>query len=142
MVKLKSVKYLITEAVVNELKESIYCHSTDIEKIIPQWWTTGRQEGLRLTDMGDFNFRLAKIEFYQFDLQSDIKRNNSTSIEWNIFLMDCNKKIKCPYYLGAEKTKDIKTPFIRVYDNKIAMLIQLYGSVTDYLKYTVLSSTK
>lgn len=129
MTNLKSYKFRITEAVVNELPKESYID--DIDKLLPRWWTTGRQEGLRLTEMGDLNFRVAEIEFYEYSLEEDIKKNPNQ--EWNAFLLECNKKIKCPYFLGVNKIEGRKIPFIRFYDSKIAMMVQLYGSLRDYL---------
>lgn len=127
----KITKIKITEAVVNELPEASRKDIDDVDKILSRWWATGRQEGLRLTEFGDLNFRMAEIEFYDFDLEKDIKQN--PTIEWNSFLLECNRKIKCPYYLGVNKVNNNKTIYIRFYDSKIAMMVELYGSIKDYL---------
>ena len=128
----KLTKVKITEAVVKELPESSKADiGEDIDKILTRWWATGRQDGLRLTEYGDLNFRMAEIEFYNFSLENDIKNNPKQ--EWHLFLLECNKKIKCPYYLGVNKIKDKKIPYIRFYDSKIAMMVELYGSLRDYL---------
>lgn len=132
MTNLKSYKFRITEAVVSELPKNSEITTNDVDKLLPRWWVTGRQEGLRLTEIGDLNFRLAEIEFYEFNLELDIKNNPNT--EWNNFLLECNRKIKCPYFLGVNKTEGRKIPFMRFYDSKIAMMIQLYGSIGEYLK--------
>lgn len=127
----KLTKRLITEAVVKELPESSQKDILDADNIMSRWWATGRQAGLRLTEFGDLNFRMAEIEFYDFNLEKDIKQN--PSIEWNNFLLECNRKINCPYYLGVNKTEGKKTIYIRFYDSKIAMMVELYGSIKDYL---------
>ena len=73
----KLTKVKITEAVVKELPESSKADiGEDIDKILTRWWATGRQDGLRLTDYGDLNFRMAEIEFYNFSLENDIKNNH------------------------------------------------------------------
>ena len=117
---------------VDELPQNLkYDIDSDIDKLLPRWWVTGRQDGLRLTEIGDFNFRTAEIEFYEYSLEDDIKRNPNQ--EWNNFLLECNRKIKCPYFLGVNKVEGKKIPYMRFYDSKIAMMIQLYGSLRDYL---------
>lgn len=128
----KFTKKRITEAVIKELPEKIRQEvNQDVDNILVKWWATGRQDGLRLTEIGDLNFRLAEIEFYDFNLESDIKKNKSN--EWYVFLLECNKKIKCPYYFGVNKVNNKKIPYIRFYDSKISMLVELYGSLKDYL---------
>ena len=127
----KLTKRRITEAVVKELPEASRKEIDDIDKILSRWWASGRQDGLRLTEYGDMNFRMAEIEFYEFNLEKDIKQN--PQIEWNNFLLECSRKIRCPYYLGVNKVNDKKTVFIRFYDSKIAMMVELYGSIKDYL---------
>ena len=127
----KLTKRIITEAVVKELPEASRKEIDDVDKILSRWWASGRQDGLRLTEYGDMNFRMAEIEFYEFNLDKDIKQN--PQIEWNNFLLECSRKIKCPYYLGVNKVSDKKTIFIRFYDSKIAMMVELYGSIKDYL---------
>ena len=132
MTNRKSLKLTITEAVIAELpqhqRDSI---DPETDKVMTRWWASGRQEGLRLTEYGDMNFRMAEIEFYDFNLEKDIKQN--PSIEWNNFLLECNRKIKCPYYLGVNKVDGKKVIYIRFYDSKIAMMVELYGSICDYL---------
>jgi hypothetical protein len=127
MINLKTKKQIITEAVLKQIPNI----DLSIDKAMFSWWMTGRHDGLRLTDIGDLNFRLADIEFYEFNLLEDIKKNPTQ--EWNIFLLECNKKIKCPYYLGVNKQDGKKMPYIRFYDSKIAMMVQLYGSIKEYL---------
>lgn len=127
----KLTKIKITEAVVKELPEASRKDIDDVDKILSRWWATGRQTGLRLTEIGDLNFRLAEIEFYDFNLEKDIRQN--PSIEWNNFLLECNRKIKCPYYLGVNKVNNKSTIYVRFYDSKIAMMVELYGSIKDYL---------
>lgn len=124
-------KRKITEAVVAELPLATRQEIGDVDDIMTRWWATGRQDGLRLTDYGDLNFRMAQIEFYDFQLESDIKNNAKQS--WHKFMLECNKKIKCPYYFGVNKINNKNIPFIRFYDSKIAMMVELYGSLLGYL---------
>lgn len=117
-------KLKITQAVLAQLPSSNY----PIETTIKDWWFTKSNEGLRLTLVGDTSFRLAQIEY--FDLPLEVKQAN-----WHKFILDCSKKIKCPYYIGVNKNEHKqKEAFIRIYDSKIAMLTTLYGSIQEYLE--------
>lgn len=125
MINRKSIKQQITEAVLAEVPRQ---YSTDyllsIDEVIFKWWQTGRSEGLRLSVDGMLAFQLAEIEYYQYEFTQEGQ-------SWHSFLIELNKKIKCPYYLGLDK--DTKKSYIRFYDSKIAMLVALYGSLQGYL---------
>ena len=85
-------------------------------------------KGLRLTDMGDKKFKEANIEFYECQIKI-------TKASWMAFLVDCNKKLECPYFLGVHKKENEKAvPYIRLYDSKIAMMLTLYGDIYSYLE--------
>ena len=125
MANRKTKKQMITEAVLEHLPNQ----SVDIEDTIFQWWMTGRQEGLRLTDIGDTAFRLAEIEFYTFPA------DKIPAGSWYHFIIELNRKIKCPYYLSVTTEAGKKgEPFIRIYDGKIATLLSIYGNLKDYLE--------
>jgi hypothetical protein len=128
MTNRKTVKQQITEAVLAEIPKShrIY-HQLPIDDVMFKWWFTGRQEGLRLTDEGVTAFQLADIEFYDYEFKQDGQSYHS-------FILELNKKIKCPYYLGVNKIDKVKSVYIRLYDSKIAMLIGLYGNIREYLE--------
>jgi len=123
----KSLKEQITEAVLAEIpKELTNDHDFPIDSLLSKWWFTKRQSGLRLTDDGVVAFTLAEIEYF------DYTYSLSNQGQYR-FLIDLDKKIKCPYYLGLDrKTKPYK-PFIRFYDSKIAMWMSLHGSLSEYL---------
>ena len=127
MTSSKSHKLIITEAVLAELPSSQSVDST-ADGLMMRIWMSGRQDGLRLTEYGDFIFRMAEIEYYQ----SDFKLREGTSE--HAYVMEINKKIKCPFYLGVNKIEGKKKkPYIRLYDSKIAMMIELYGNIVSYL---------
>ena len=117
----KKVKYTITRLVMDQLPSN----NIPIETIISDWWFTKSGDSLRLTPQGDIMFRQAEIEY--FDLAVTIR-----SGAWYKFLTECNKKIKCPYYIAVNKVEK-KSPSIRIYDNKIAMMLTLYGTLREYL---------
>ena len=123
----KTLKQIITEAVLAELPNNCSIDS-DADKLMVRIWASGRQEGLRLTEYGDFLFRMAEIEYYQCDFKI------REGISEHAYVMEINKKIKCPFYLGVNKIEGKKKkPYIRLYDSKIAMLIELYGNIVGYL---------
>jgi len=127
MTSVKSHKLIITEAVLAELPHNHTIDST-ADNLMMRIWMSGRQDGLRLTEYGDFIFRTAEIEYYQ----SDFKLRSETSE--HAYVMEINKKIKCPFYLGVNKIEGKKKqPYIRLYDSKIAMMIELYGDIVSYL---------
>lgn len=121
-----SLKELITKAVLEQLEDNTWT----VEDAMLKWWMNTRKDGgLRLTDMGDLSLRYAKIEFFNYDFFID------KGSSWHLFILDMNKKINCPYYIGVNKTENKKNhPYIRIYDSKVAVLISLYGNINDYLK--------
>ena len=124
----KSLKQIITEAVAKELPDELREErESTVDSLLFKWWQTGRGEGLRLTDYGDLAFRMAEIEFYQYELTA--KPINS----YHQWVMELNKKIKCPYFMGVNKDGKKSKPYIRFYDSKIAMMVSLYGNVNEYL---------
>ena len=122
---MSSYKQLITEKIIKELADDSVWTVDDAMK---KWWMTPRPDGLRLTDMGDLSFRIAKIEFYNYDFELD----NPAS--WHSYILELNKKLKCPYFISVNKNKNGKKPFIRLYDSKIAIMVSLYGNIQEYLK--------
>jgi hypothetical protein len=97
MTKRKTTKETITEVVFAEISKdnNIWIEYT-IDELLPKWWFTGRNEGLRLTDVGATAFQLAQIEFYDIEF----KQQGSS---WYSFLIEVNNKINCPYNLGSGK---------------------------------------
>ena len=129
MTNLKSKKQLITEAILKELSDD----ELDIDKVLFDWWFTGRQEGLRLTDAGMKALQKAQIEYYDHEFKQDAK-SIIDSHSYYSFISTLSKKIKCPYYLGVNKIENKKTFYIRLYDSKIAMMVKLYGNLQEYLE--------
>jgi len=123
-----SLKELITDAVIKQLPQA--WEEWTLEESLKKWWQTGaRGDSLRLTEIGDTAFRLAEIEFYQYEFSKKIEGS------YHSYILDLSKKLKCPYYLGANKQEGKKSrPYIRLYDSKIAMMVSLYGDIDSYLK--------
>ena len=93
-----------------------------------QWWQTGRTgRDLRLTLTGLQAFEYAKIEKYTFDV--DPKSFHKQFQDLGLYIMHVGKKLQCPFYLGTRKL----IPYITVYDDQIAVMLGLYGSLDEYL---------
>lgn len=120
-------KELITTAVYEQIPSEL--RIATVEESLRRWWQTGaRSDGLRLTEIGDWSFRVAEIEFYQYDFKPKAVES------YHSYILDLNKKLKCPYYLGVNKQEGKKSvPYIRLYDSKIAMMLSLYGDLDSYL---------
>ena len=120
---IKPTKKEITEAVLKQLPYD----DQSIEKTIRTWWFTMNGPGLRLTPLGDKKFQEASIEYYECPIK--IKQAS-----WFSFVLDCSKKLECPYYFGVNKVENQKAePYVRLYDSKIAMMLTLYGDIQSYL---------
>lgn len=132
MTKRKSIKLELTEVVLAELPKHVFSTTsiTSLDAAMARWWATGRQDGLRLTDDGNTAFSSAEIEYFDFEFKP-IKEG------WYGFILELNKKIRCPYFIGVqvltEVTLRVRHPYIRLYDSRIAMMVQLYGNIEDYL---------
>lgn len=131
----KSKKLTITEIILKELPDN-YFDNNNLEKIIFKIWVTGRTgRGLRLTDEGMKAFLAADLTYYDYNI--DIKKviGEADKKKVNEFTLQLDKKIKCPFFLGIKETGK-KQPYVRIYDSKVAMMINLYGSIEEYLKNT------
>lgn len=126
----QTYKELITEAVIKQLPENT--RETSTADAMKRWWKNLRRDGgLGLTEIGDMSFRLAEIEFYQYEFNPKDLVAGKT---FHIAMLELDRKIKCPYYIGIDKSDQKKNkPFIRFYDSKIAMMVSLYGDVSGYL---------
>lgn len=127
-----SKKQLIEVVLANIPKQLNYTLNDrlTIDDLYVKWFATGRQDGFRLTEQGDEAFRLAEIEYYEYPI-------SYLAANYYGFLLELHKKIKCPYYIWAEKIKSQNSsnkPSIRLYDSEIAMMISLYGSLQEYLE--------
>lgn len=116
-------KELLTQTVLDSLEEQ---HWT-FEEALKRWWFNPRRDGgLRLTQVGDLEFRYAKIEHFTHDFDTKKVQKSYYSL-----ILELDKKIKCPYYIDVDSTK--KKPYIRLYDSRISMMLALYGDIESYL---------
>jgi hypothetical protein len=103
-----SYKEQITDIVLKQIPpgKADWC----LDDALRKWWQTGaRSDGLRLTEIGDMAFRVAELEFYQYDFNVKLEEG------WHGYILDMSKKLKCPYYLGVTKQQGKKNkPYIRL----------------------------
>jgi len=119
----ETYKEKITKTVLYELDSNFWT----FEKAMKKWWQNPRRDGgLRLTPTGDLEFRHAKME-YTDHLFTYI------NISYYSFVLELDKKIKCPYYIDVSKSDTSNKPYIRLYDSRIAMMLNLYGDLDSYL---------
>lgn len=126
-----SKKEIITKIVFDSLPDKSSYHDLNIEKLSFRWFVTGRTgSGLRLTEEGLKGFTDANIEYFDFIINHSIK---GLLINPSIFVMDLSKVIDCPYYLGIRKQDNKPEAYIRLYDSKTAILVNLYGNIDEYI---------
>lgn len=121
-------KVKITEIIYNQLKDKLSSDTT-VDKLLRIYWYTGKSSSnLRLTEEGKFAFDLLNIEFYEYPLKLEKQ-------QFIPYVTSIGKKLKSPFYVGL-KNQMYKSAYIRIYDSKIAMLVNLYGSFADYINAT------
>lgn len=131
MTKRKSRKELITETVRKLLPKKYTDFELSTDVLLYRWWFTARTgTGLRLTDEGKEAFEVADIAFYEYDISF---KDRAKDFKPEKFVLELNKKLDCPFYLGVKKQGNSNTTYIRLYDHKIAMVLTLYGNIFDYL---------
>lgn len=118
-------KQQYTEILFKHLKDTLD-PSLDVSKLYKRYWVTGRStKNLRLTEEGKKAFDLLDLEFFEFDLNTKTER-------FNYDVVNVGKKLKTPFWIGF-RNRFYKSAYIRIYDSKIAMLITLYGSLSEYI---------
>lgn len=124
-----TVKSRITQAVLDQVPNA---QRPDFTTASKTWWMNFRADGgLRLNEVGEIYFKLAEIEY--FELPLNYKKNAGKYATWHGFLMELNRKLTCPYYIGKTSPSSI---YVKIYDSKIAMMISLYGDIYDYVTST------
>lgn len=129
-------KIEIVKLVVDQLKDDpdFAWKDRPYDKVVFEWFVTGRAgSGLRLTDAGKVAFEYAKIAHYDFDFSPPGLQTRDINA-WNKYALVLDKKVNCPYYIGVNQVdRTRKQPYIRLYDNKIAMMLSLYGDLQSYI---------
>ena len=135
---MSSRKEILTRIILDQLPSHSIFKDIPEEKTLMRWWITGRSSNnLRLTEEGKQAFDLAEIEYFDFPFYTDQEYKdlkNSKNNLWSGSKLTIKlKKIDCPFYIGL-KTAHKKSAYIRVYDSKTATIINLYGSVLEFLE--------
>lgn len=117
-------KEQITTAVLEHLNSNVWTLQTALQK----WYMNPRRDGgLRLTSVGDIEFREAEFEYYDFPLMKKTIRS------YNSFVLDLDRCIQCPFFIDVSKKDNEIKPYIRLYDSRIYMMLSLYGDIDSYL---------
>jgi hypothetical protein len=123
-----SLKRRITKAILEDVKEQ----HLDVEKAMKTFWLDIRNEGgLRLTDVGDSFFKRADLEYFEFPFRLQKIIDKEPIYSYQNLMLDLSLKLPCPYFIGRHKPNE---PYIKIYDSKIAMMINLYGNIYEYLR--------
>lgn len=118
-------KVKVTQVIYDQLKDKLN-PNTSVDTLIKAYWYTGKtSKNLRLTEEGKLAFEHLNIEFYEYPV-------NLEKEKFIPYITTLGKKLKTPFYIGF-KNRLYKSAYIRIYDSKIAMLINLYGDFSEYL---------
>jgi hypothetical protein len=119
----KTYKEQITQTVLDQLNDDLIT----FEHAMKSWWQNPmRDRAMRLTQIGDLQFRHAGLEYHDHEFKAPKDKS------YYQFVMELSKKIKCPYYVDVNPND--KKPYIRLYDDRISMMLNLYGDLDTYLK--------
>lgn len=96
-----------------------------IDSAMKSWWQNIRSTGgLGLTERGDEQFRLANLEYYDYEYAIP---DYASSVRLAVKL---DSKMITPYYLHY---KNSKSSYVRIYDGRVAVMIALYGNIHNYI---------
>lgn len=127
------MKYKLTKIVYDLCKDQLDKNLT-LDKCLFSWWLTGRAgDSLCLTKSGAIAFDLAEIQSYTFPIH---RVDDKGKIVTMVSIPLIHKKMTCPFSFYGVKDfyGNSSNPFIKVYDSRVAMMIQLYGSFADYIE--------
>lgn len=98
------------------------------------WYNLRKDGGWRLSDIGYTMFEQAKITSTSVKLWDDDHKYR-TAVDSKT-LLKLSKFIQSPYYIQFGKFKKYKTTdiYLKLYDERIATMMILYGSVQAYLE--------
>lgn len=127
-------KKIITEIVVKELPDDHPDKSISIDKLFLRYWYTGRHSNvLRLTSYGYEAFIVAGLQEYTYAFNLSTLLDKLNNIRASQLTIKIGKLLNCPWYLAITKTHQHSLD-LRIFDSKVAMMINLYGGIEDYLK--------
>lgn len=94
----------------------------DLNKLYNNMWKNKRKTGgLQLTHTGAKQFMIADLEYYDFAVTPP----HLTSSQ----VLALDRNILCPYHILSQDKKLT----IRIWDSRISVLINLHGSIMDYI---------
>ena len=97
--------------------------SISLDKALSSWYRNVRSSGgLRLSDVGYQTLQSVDLESWSVSIQDF---NNYISKK---LLLELDHKMQFPYYLDYKKKQII------FYNSKEAMMANLYGNLTDFLR--------
>ena len=110
----------LTQTLINHLPDD---HKVTLEDALLYWYYNIRDSGgLRLTQHGFQAFKILGLESWAIPLD-DLKKTISKSI-----LLELDRKMTYPYYI------DFKNKKLICYSSKEAMYLNLYPSLSEFLK--------
>jgi hypothetical protein len=113
-------KFLITKKILEIIKPEYT--PKELKTAMTTWWKNIRSDGgLGLTDIGMKAFQLADIDFSEFECKSLYQSQIKLKLD---------RYLLCPYSEVYKKG----TLYLRIYDERIAVLINLYGNVDSYIQ--------
>lgn len=96
----------------------------DLETAMKLWWANIREGGgLGLSKVGVIYFSLAKLEHWDIAISNHLELFKK--FKYQLML---SRKMPCPFYLNLKTA-----PYIRIYDSRMVVLINLYGNLLAYL---------
>ncbi len=119
-------KKLITQKVLGIIRPE---YTPDqLKKVSKIWWQNPKLDsGFRLSDTGFQAFKLAEIESYEYTIEGYLTGN---------WLLQLDKHVDCPYALVHDRKilrMYVQKNLMYVYDSRIAVMINLYQGVNNYL---------
>lgn len=126
--------FVVNKQKISRLVLEILDLNTDtmFESAMKLWWTNLRNSGgLGLTKIGDKYFTQAELEYNTVP----IPKLDTSVIQFCLLL---DRKMPCPYYIDWSKNNR----FVKIYDGRIAVMINLYGDIWKFLNNTDERTTK
>jgi len=127
-------KHKITKSVLAVLKEGNFTQYKDVnvDSALSDWWSSKRYgRSLALNETGYNAFMTAGIESYECDffIRTPLKIELTPKL-----LLEVGKRMPSPFWIDWVTVVRAKYPKVHVFDGKLAMTINLYGTVMDYIQ--------
>lgn len=121
---------VITKAVLQELGVS---NSEMVARAHKTWWSNIRRSGgFRLTAAGDQAFQQADIQCFSYEL--DLTKQDLSGVGGAVQLMlELDRLVDVPYSFHRQRGT-ATVVYLRIYDSRVAMMIDLYGGIVDYVQ--------